>query len=151
VNIIINGVPGNDMGALMNGPTIIVNDDAQDGIGNTMNGGKIVVYGNVGDALGHSMQGGVIYVKGNAGYRACIHMKEYKGMHPTVVIGGVCRSICWRVYGGRNIDYLRNKLQSLDRILFGYRNTWRQNIFERADRQKAVEQRCKNSGTRHER
>lgn len=88
VKIIINGVPGNDMGAFMNGPIIIVNDDAQDAIGNTMNGGKIVVYGNVGDVLGYSMRGGVIYVKGNAGYRTCIHMKEYKGMHPTVVIGG---------------------------------------------------------------
>ncbi len=88
VRLTINGVPGNDLGAFMNGPTIIVNDDAQDGIGNTMNGGKIVVYGNAGDVVAYSMRGGKIFIEKDVGYRACIHMKAYKEMNPTVVIGG---------------------------------------------------------------
>ena len=32
--------------------------------------------------------GGEIYVKGNAGYRAGIHMKEYKTKKPAIIIGG---------------------------------------------------------------
>ncbi len=88
VKITINGVPGNDLGAFMNGPVINVMNNAQDGIGNTMNGGKIVIHGSVGDVLAYSMRGGSIFVKENVGYRACIHMKAYKEMNPTVVIGG---------------------------------------------------------------
>ncbi|MGC8616011.1 MAG: hypothetical protein ACP5LU_03105 [Desulfurella sp.] len=89
VEIVINGVPGNDLGAFMEGPTIIVNEDAQDGIGNTMSSGEIIIHGNAGDVLGYSMRGGSIFVKGNVGYRACIHMKAYKeDVSPTVVIGG---------------------------------------------------------------
>lgn len=34
------------------------------------------------------MRGGEIYVKGNAGYRAGIHMKEYRDKKPIIVIGG---------------------------------------------------------------
>ncbi len=88
VKIDINGIPGNDLGIFMNGPSIYVHGDAQDGIGNTMSGGKIVVEGNAGDVLGYSMRGGRIYVKGNAGYRTCIHMKSYKDDFPVVIIGG---------------------------------------------------------------
>ncbi|MGC8501571.1 hypothetical protein [Desulfurella sp.] len=89
VEIVINGVPGNDLGAFMEGPIIIVNEDAQDGIGNTMSSGEIIIHGNAGDVLGYSMRGGSIFVKGNVGYRACIHMKAYKeDISPTVVIGG---------------------------------------------------------------
>ncbi len=88
ITITINGVPGNDLGAFMNGPKIIVHDDAQDGVGNTMNGGSIIVHGSVGDVLAYSMRGGSIFVEKDAGYRACIHMKAYKEMNPVVVIGG---------------------------------------------------------------
>ena len=35
--IVINGVPGNDLGAFMDGAEIIVRGNAQDGVGNTMN------------------------------------------------------------------------------------------------------------------
>ena len=31
-----------------------------------------------GDAVGYAMRGGKIYVRDHAGYRAGIHMKEYK-------------------------------------------------------------------------
>jgi len=36
-NITINGVPGNALGAYLNGSTIIVNANAQDAVGDTMN------------------------------------------------------------------------------------------------------------------
>lgn len=88
VSIRVNGVPGNDLAAFMDGPTIIVNANAQDGIGNTMNGGKIIVHGDGGDIVGHSMRGGKIYIKGNAGYRVGIHMKSYQDSYPVVIIGG---------------------------------------------------------------
>jgi glutamate synthase domain-containing protein 3 len=88
INITVNGVPGNDLAAFMDGPTIIVNSNAQDGIGNTMNAGKIIIHGSVGDIAGHSMRGGCIYIKGNAGYRIGIHMKSYKQLHPVIIIGG---------------------------------------------------------------
>ncbi len=86
--ITINGVPGNDLAAFMNGPTIVVNSNAQDGIGNTMNSGEIIVYGNAGDIVGHSMRGGRIFIQGDVGYRVGIHMKAYQEMFPVVIVGG---------------------------------------------------------------
>lgn len=88
IKIIINGVPGNDLAAFMDGPTIVVNSNGQDGIGNTMNAGKVIVHGDVGDISGHSIRGGKIYIKGNAGYRIGIHMKSYKDLYPVIIIGG---------------------------------------------------------------
>jgi len=84
----ISGVPGNDLGSFMNGPTIIVDGNGQDAVGNTMSGGKIVINGHAGDAVGYSMRGGKIFIRGNAGYRTGIHMKEYKESVPVIVIGG---------------------------------------------------------------
>ena len=86
--VVINGVPGNALGAYLAGATIEVNGNAQDAVGDTMNAGKIVVRGNVGDAVGYAMRGGAIYISGNAGYRAGIHMKEYREKKPVIVIGG---------------------------------------------------------------
>ncbi len=88
ITITINGVPGNDLGAFMNGPKIVVHDNAQDGVGNTMNGGTIIVHGSVGDVLAYSMRGGSIFIEKDVGYRACIHMKAYREMNPVVVVGG---------------------------------------------------------------
>ena len=84
----IGGVPGNALGAYLNGAEIVVDGNAQDAVGDTMNGGRIVVHGNIGDAAGYAMRGGSIFVKGNAGYRAGIHMKAYKDKVPVMVIGG---------------------------------------------------------------
>ena len=67
--IILNEVPGNALGAYLDGANIIVNCSAQ-------------------DATGDTMRGGAIYVQGDAGYRAGIHMKEYKEKVPVLVIGG---------------------------------------------------------------
>lgn len=86
--ITIQGVPGNALGAYLNGADIVVNGNAQDAVGDTMNDGSIVIHGNIGDAAGYAMRGGTIYVKGNAGYRAGIHMKAYKEKVPALVIGG---------------------------------------------------------------
>jgi glutamate synthase domain-containing protein 3 len=88
LKININGIPGNDLGAFMDGPTIITSTNGQDVIGNTMNGGKIIINGNAGDIVGHAMRGGDIFVKGNVGYRVGIHMKSYKNLNPVIVAGG---------------------------------------------------------------
>ena len=86
--ISIDGIPGNALGAYLNGANIEVNGNAQDAVGDTMNAGTIVVHGNVGDAAGYAMRGGAIYIQGNAGYRAGVHMKAYGDRLPMIVIGG---------------------------------------------------------------
>ena len=62
VEIEIFGTPGNDLGAFMNGPRIIVRGNAQDGCGNTMNDGEIIVHGHAGDTVGLSARGGKIFI-----------------------------------------------------------------------------------------
>jgi glutamate synthase domain-containing protein 3 len=91
VEIHIYGTPGNDLGSFMDGPQIVVHGNAQDGCGNTMNGGQIVIHGRAGDATGHSMRGGKIFVRDDVGYRVAIHMKEYQGQRPSIVIGGTAQ------------------------------------------------------------
>lgn len=91
IKIDIYGVPGNDLGAFMDGPQIVVHGNAQDGLGNTMNNGEIVVHGHAGDILAMAARGGRIFVKEDVGYRAGIHMKEYKEKKPMVVIGGAAQ------------------------------------------------------------
>jgi glutamate synthase domain-containing protein 3 len=88
VTITINGVPGNDLGAFMNGATIIVKDNAQDNIGNTMNAGKVVVHGHAGDVLGYGMRGGRVHILKDVGYRVGIHMKSYESNKPVLIAGG---------------------------------------------------------------
>lgn len=88
VEITVRGIPGNDLGAFMDGPRITVERNAQDGVGNTMNNGIIVVHGRAGDIVAMGMRGGKIFIKGSVGYRAAIHMKEYRKHLPVLVIGG---------------------------------------------------------------
>jgi len=88
VNIEINGVPGNDLAAFMNGPRIRVFANGQDGIGNTMNAGTVEVHGMAGDVLGYGMRGGKVFIRGDVGYRVGIHMKEYRKQVPVLVAGG---------------------------------------------------------------
>ena len=88
VTITINGVPGNDLGAFMNGATIVVKDNAQDNIGNTMNAGKVIVHGHAGDVLGYGMRGGRIHILRDVGYRVGIHMKSYQENRPVLIAGG---------------------------------------------------------------
>jgi glutamate synthase domain-containing protein 3 len=86
--IIIEGVPGNDLAAFMDGPRIIIRGNAQDGVGNTMNRGEVVIHGDAGDIVGYSMRGGRIFIQGDVGYRVGIHMKAYKHLFPVVIVGG---------------------------------------------------------------
>jgi glutamate synthase domain-containing protein 3 len=88
VVIEIHGVPGNDLGAFMDGPTIRVRGNAQDAVANTMNAGRIIVEGHAGDVLGYGMRGGELFVRGSVGYRVGIHMKAYRGTRPVLVAGG---------------------------------------------------------------
>lgn len=91
VELEIFGVPGNDLGAFMDGPRIVVHGNAQDGCGNTMNSGEIVVHGHAGDIVGLSARGGKIFVREDVGYRAAIHMKEFQDKKPVLVIGGTAQ------------------------------------------------------------
>ena len=117
-NITINGVPGNALGAYLNGATITVNANAQDAVGDTMNEGEIVVHGNIGDAVGYAMRGGKILVKGNAGYRAGIHMKAYKEKVPIMVIGGTAGSFLGEYQAGGVIVVLG--LEAMDKKIVGF-------------------------------
>lgn len=91
MQIDLHGTPGNDLGAFMDGPKIVVYGNAQDACGNTMNEGLIVVHGCAGDLTGHSMRGGRIFIHDGVGYRVGIHMKEYQNKKPKLIIGGVAQ------------------------------------------------------------
>jgi len=100
VELEIFGTPGNDLGAFMNGPRIIVHGNAQDGCGNTMNEGEIIVHGHAGDIIGLSARGGRIFVREDVGYRAGIHMKEYQGKKPVLIIGGTAQDFLGEYMAG---------------------------------------------------
>jgi glutamate synthase (NADPH) GltB3 subunit (EC 1.4.1.13) len=102
----IYGTPGQDLGAFMNGPSLIVYGNAQDGVGNTMNAGKIVIHGKAGEIPGHSMRGGKIYIGGDVEYRAAIHMKEYLQQIPWLVIGGTAKDYCGEYMAGGRVVVL---------------------------------------------
>ncbi|MBC8609508.1 Ferredoxin-dependent glutamate synthase 2 [uncultured Ruminococcus sp.] len=99
-HITINGIPGNALGAYLDGATIEVNGNAQDAVGDTMNDGKIIIHGSIGDAAGYAMRGGKIYIQGDAGYRAGIHMKAYKDKIPVMIIGGKAGSFLGEYQAG---------------------------------------------------
>lgn len=116
--ITINGVPGNALGAYLNGAAITVNANAQDAVGDTMNDGEIVIHGNIGDAAGYAMRGGKILVRGNAGYRAGIHMKAYNEKVPVMVIGGTAGSFLGEYQAGGVIVVLG--LETKDKKIVGF-------------------------------
>lgn len=104
--ITIDGVPGNALGAYLNGASITVLANAQDAVGDTMNAGEIIVHGSIGDTAGYAMRGGRIFVKGDAGYRAGIHMKAYQNKVPVMIIGGVTGSFLGEYQAGGTIVVL---------------------------------------------
>jgi len=106
VEIEIFGTPGNDLGAFMDGPRIVVHGNAQDGCGNTMNSGEMVVHGQAGDIIGLSAQGGKIFVRDDVGYRAGIHMKEYGQKKPALVIGGTAQDFLGEYMAGGTLVLL---------------------------------------------
>lgn len=100
IRIEVNRFPGNDLGAFLNGHRIIVQGNAQDGVGNTMDDGLIVVHGRAGDVTAMSMRGGQIFIRDNVGYRAAIHMKEYKGKAPVLTVGGTTQDFLGEYMAG---------------------------------------------------
>ena len=86
--VVVQGTPGNNLAAFMDGLEVVVKGNAQDGVCNTMNSGTVIVEGDTGDITGYAMRGGELFIKGNAGYRTGIHMKEYGDIVPAIVIGG---------------------------------------------------------------
>lgn len=105
-DLVIHGVPGNDLGCYLNGGTIRVKGNAQDQTGDTMNAGAIVVEGSSGDATGYAMRGGKILIQGNAGYRVGIHMKAYKEQQPLIIVGGEAGSSLGEYQAGGTIIVL---------------------------------------------
>jgi glutamate synthase domain-containing protein 3 len=100
VTIIINGVPGGDLGMFMSGPTCIIHGNCEHAPGNTMDAGKIVIHGSAGDAVAHSMRGGKIFVRDDIGYRGGIHMKQYQDKRPVLVVGGSARAFLGEYMAG---------------------------------------------------
>lgn len=117
-NVEIHGVPGNALGAYLNGGKLTVMGNAQDAVGDTMNDGTIVIHGNIGDAAGYAMRGGRIFVQGNAGYRAGIHMKAYQEKVPLMVIGGRAGSFLGEYQAGGVIVVLN--LSAPEEKIVGY-------------------------------
>jgi glutamate synthase domain-containing protein 3 len=109
-DILINGLPGNDLGIFMDGPNIIVNGNCEDQIGNTMNSGSILISGSAGDVLGLSSRGGKIYIKEDVGYRVGIHMKEFGDKFPTMIIGGTAKDFLGEYMAGGIIIVLGLKV-----------------------------------------
>jgi len=106
IEIEIFGTPGNDLGAFMHGPRIIVHGNAQDGCGNTMNEGEIIIHGHAGDIACLSARGGKVFVRDDVGYRAGIHMKEYQDKKPVLVIGGTAQDFLGEYMAGGTLVLL---------------------------------------------
>ena len=100
IEIDIYGIPGNDLGAFMAGPRMVVHGNVQDGCGNTMDYGQIVIHGRAGDITGYSMRGGKIFIRDDAGYRVGIHMKEYRDKRPFLIIGGTAQDFLGEYMAG---------------------------------------------------
>lgn len=123
IQITIEGVPGNDLCAFMDGPTIIVKANAQDNLCNTMNQGKVVVHGNAGDVLGYGMRGGKLYIKGDIGYRVGIHMKGYQDQVPVIIAGGTARDFFGEYMAGGLLILLGNGAQEGHPVVGDYLGT----------------------------
>jgi glutamate synthase domain-containing protein 3 len=96
----VHGTPGNDLGAFMRGPSVVVYGNAQDGCGNTMDEGRIVIHGHAGDIVGYSIRGGSIFIRDDVGYRVGIHMKEYQDKMPVIVVGGTAQDFLGEYMAG---------------------------------------------------
>lgn len=122
--ITVFGVPGEDLGAFMDGPNIRVFGNAQNAIGNTMSSGAIAIHGSAGDLVGHSMRGGVIWVQGDVGYRVGIHIKSNQdATGPVIVIGGSAADFLGEYMAGGTIIVLGLNDSSRTRIVGNWLGT----------------------------
>ncbi len=115
MEIEVYGTPGNDLGALMNGPRLVIHGNAQDGCGNTMNEGQIVIHGRAGDITGYSMRGGKIFIRNDVGYRVGIHMKGYRDKIPYLVVGGTAQDFLGEYMAGGILVVLGLNLKAGER------------------------------------
>lgn len=104
--IIVNGVPGNALGAYLEGGVVEVHGNAQEAVGDTMNDGEIIIHGSCGDGAGYAMRGGRIMVRDSIGYRAGIHMKAYGENSPVIIAGGSAGSFLGEYQAGGTIIIL---------------------------------------------
>lgn len=118
----IYGIPGEDLGFNLNGPTLEVYGHAQNAAANTMDSGKIIVHGLGGDALAYGMRGGTLFIRDDVGYRVGIHMKEYQQKVPAVVIGGTAGDYLGEYMAGGTI-LLLNRENREDMIVGSSENT----------------------------
>ncbi|MFO7952102.1 MAG: FAD-dependent oxidoreductase [Bacillota bacterium] len=102
----IEGVPGEDLAFCLGGPTIKVKGHAQNAVANTMDSGTVIIHGLGGDALAYGMRGGKLFIRDDVGYRVGIHMKEYKTLKPSVVIGGTSGDFLGEYMAGGTIIVL---------------------------------------------
>ena len=123
VTVTIDGVPGNDMAAFMDGPTLHVSGNAQDNISNTMNSGKVIVEGQAGDVLGYGMRGGRLFVRGDVGYRVGIHMKGQKKNMPVIISGGTAGDFFGEYMAGGILILLGLNAKSGESIVGDYLGT----------------------------
>ena len=114
----IHGTAGNDLACYLNGGRIVLYGHGQDAVGNTMGGGEIIVHGHTGDALGYGMRDGQIYIRDNVCCRGGIHMKEFRGMKPVLVIGQNAGSFLGEYMAGGTIVLLGLNMKRGDK-LFG--------------------------------
>lgn len=135
IQIDVYGTPGNDLGAFMSGPKMVIHGNAQDASGNTMNDGQIVVHGHAGDLTGHSMRGGKIFVKDYVGYRVGIHMKEYQRKIPQIIIGETAGDFLAEYMAGGIILILGMNLKEGDKCKARFVGTGMHGgvIYERGD------------------
>lgn len=86
--IAIDGVPGNALGAYLDGAEITVhgNVPGPDRRHDERRQHRRLRQRRGRD--GYAMRGGKIYVRGNVGYRTGIHMKAYREHFPVIVAGG---------------------------------------------------------------
>ncbi len=117
IEILIDGIPGNDLGIFMDGPKIFVDGNCEDQSGNTMNDGILIINGDGGDVIGLSSRGGKIIIKGDVGYRVGIHMKEYKDKIPVIIIGGTAKDFLGEYMAGGIIIVLGLKFLTDGTIL----------------------------------
>jgi glutamate synthase domain-containing protein 3 len=115
MSIDVYGTPGNDLGAFLNGPRLMVHGNAQDGCGNTMNDGQIVIHGHAGDITGYAMRGGKIFIRDDVGYRTGIHMKGYMNKKPYLVVGGTAQDFLGEYMAGGVLVVLGLSLKTEER------------------------------------
>jgi len=113
----LQGTPGEDLAAFMDGSIIRVFGNVQNAVGNTMNSGRVIVHGSAGDVLGHSMRGGEIWIRGNAGYRVGIHMKASASSSPAIVVGGTAGDFLGEYMAGGTLVVLGLGCEGSERLI----------------------------------